>query len=221
MLTSAPNSIDVTANSANAINDSLTGGAGDDIFRFSTLGNAAALDASDTVNGGAGSDTLAIAVATNNMTAATLTLVTNVETITVTALGTETAGVTIADGTFVTTATAVVNGTFDASSSTGTGAITADGSAEDDSTMTITGGNGGDILTGGVKADIISGGAGADTITGGSGIDTLIGGSGNDIFNMDDVSDFIGLVTAETVAIGAGVLDTILFDESNYNAVAI
>ena len=214
------NSIDVTANSAASINDSLTGGAGDDIFRFSTLGNAAALDASDTVNGGAGSDTLAITAATNNMTAATLTLVTNVETITVTALGTETAGITIADGTFVTTATAVVNGTFDASSSTGTGAITFNGAAEDDSTMTITGGNGGDILTGGVKADIISGGAGADTITGGSGIDTLIGGSGNDIFNMDDVSDFIGLVTAETVAGGAGVLDTILFDENATTTVA-
>ncbi len=75
----AANIIDVTANSANSINDSLTGGAGDDIFRFSTLGNAAALDASDTVNGGAGTDTLAITAATNNMTAATLTLVSNVE----------------------------------------------------------------------------------------------------------------------------------------------
>ena len=216
----AANSIDVTANSANSINDSLTGGAGDDIFRFSTLGNAAALDASDTVNGGAGTDTLAITAATNNMTAATLTLVSNVEKITVTALGTETAGITIADGTFVTTATAAVNGVFDASSSTGTGAITFNGAAEDDSTMTITGGNGNDILTGGVKADIISGGSGADTITGGSGIDTLIGGAGNDIFNMDDVSDFIGLVTAETVDGGAGVLDTILFDENATTTVA-
>ena len=217
---SSANSIDVTANSAASINESLTGGAGDDIFRFSTLGNAAALDASDTVNGGAGTDTLAITAATNNMTAATLTLVSNVEKITVTALGTETAGVTIVDGTFVTTATAAVNGVFDASSSTGTGAITFDGSAEDDSTMTITGGNGADILTGGVKADIISGGAGADTITGGSGIDTLIGGAGNDIFNMDDVSDFIGLVTAENVNGGAGVLDTILFDENATTTVA-
>ena len=214
------NSIDVTANSASSINDSITGGAGDDIIRFSTLGAADALDASDTVNGGAGTDTLAITAATNNLTAATLTLVTNVEKITVTALGTETAGITIADGTFVTTATAVVNGVFDASSSTGTGAITFNGAAEDDSTMTITGGNGNDILTGGVKADIISGGSGADTITGGSGIDTLIGGAGNDIFNMDDVSDFIGLVTAETVAGGAGVLDTILFDEDATTTVA-
>ena len=102
------------------------------------------------------------------MAAASLTLVSNVEKITVTALGTETAGVTIVDGIFVTTATATVNGVFDASSSTGTGAITFDGSAEDDSTMTITGGNGADILTGGVKADIISGGSGVDTITGNS-----------------------------------------------------
>jgi len=217
---SAANSIDVTANSANGINESLTGGAGDDIFRFSTLGNTAALDASDTVNGGAGTDTLAITAATNNMAAASLTLVSNVEKITVTALGTETAGVTIVDGIFVTTATATVNGVFDASSSTGTGAITFDGSAEDDSTMTITGGNGADILTGGVKADIISGGSGVDTITGGSGIDTLIGGAGNDIFNMDDVSDFIGLVTAETIDGGAGVLDTILFDENAVTTVA-
>ena len=216
----AANSIDVTANSVASINDSITGGAGDDTIRFSTLGDAAALDASDTVNGGAGTDTLAITAATNNMTAATLTLVSNVEIITVTALGTETAGVTIVDGTFVTTATAAVNGVFDASSSTGTGAITFDGSAEDDSTMTITGGNGGDILTGGVKADIITGGAGIDTITGGSGIDTLIGGAGNDIFNMDDVSDFIGLVTAEVIDGGAGVLDTILFDENATTTVA-
>jgi len=216
----AANSIDVTANSVASINDSITGGAGDDIIRFSTLGDAAALDASDTVNGGAGTDTLAITAATNNMTAATLTLVSNVEIITVTALGTETAGVTIVDGTFVTTATAVVNGVIDASSSTGTGAITINASAEDDSTMTITGGNGADILTGGVKADIISGGAGVDTITGGSGIDTLIGGAGNDIFNMDDVSDFIGLVTAEVIDGGAGVLDTILFDENATTTVA-
>ena len=216
----AANSIDVTANSAASINDSITGGAGDDIIRFSTLGNAAALDASDTVNGGAGSDTLAISAITNNMTAASLTLVSNVETITVTALGTETAGITLADGTFVTTATATVNGVFDASSSTGTGIITFDGSAEDDSTMTITGGNGADILTGGVKADIISGGNGIDTITGGSGIDTLIGGAGNDIFQMDDVSDFIGLVTAETINGGAGVLDTILFSEAATTTVA-
>ena len=73
----AANSIDVTANSVASINDSITGGAGDDTIRFSTLGDAAALDASDTVNGGAGTDTLAITAATNNMTAATLTLVSN------------------------------------------------------------------------------------------------------------------------------------------------
>ena len=61
-------------NSANSINDSLTGGAGDDIFDFNTW-QCCCSDASDTVNGGAGTDTLAITAATNNMTAATLTLV--------------------------------------------------------------------------------------------------------------------------------------------------
>jgi Ca2+-binding RTX toxin-like protein len=216
----AANSLDVRLNSNTGVNDNITGGAGDDIFKISTLGNAAALDANDIITGGKGTDTLAITVATNNLTSATMSGVTAVEKITFTALNTETAGFVLANATFVTTATAVVTGVVDASSWTGTGALTFDGSAEADSKMEITGGNGGDILTGGAKADTIIGGLGADTIIGGDGIDIIDGGAGNDIITVDDVSDFIGLTSAETVIGGSGAADVLNFSENATTTIA-
>jgi Ca2+-binding RTX toxin-like protein len=217
---SAANSLDVRLNSNTGINENITGGAGDDIFKIDTIGNAAALDGSDIINGGKGTDTLAITVAGNNLTSATMSGISAIEKITLTAVNAETAGFVLATSTFVTTAIAPVTGIVDASSWTGTGALTFDGALETDSKMEITGGNGPDVLTGGSKADTIIGGLGADTILGGDGIDTLDGGAGNDIFTVDDVSDFIGLTSAETVIGGAGVADILVFSEAATTIVA-
>lgn len=72
--------------------------------------------------------------------------------------------------------------------STGSGAITADGGAGNDSIVggsasdNIKGGSGNDYLQGRGGNDIISGGNGKDVIVGGTGNDTMTGGNGNDIF---------------------------------------
>jgi len=216
----ASNSLDVRLNSKDSVNDNVTGGAGDDIFKISTATGAAALDGSDIINGGKGTDTLAITVVTENLTSATMSGISAIEKITFTSLNAETAGFVLATGTFVTTALAAVTGVVDASSWTGTGALTFDGSAEGDSKMEITGGNGNDILTGGDKADTIIGGLGNDTIIGGIGIDIIDGGAGNDIISVDDVSDFIGLTSAETVIGGAGAADVLNFSENAATTVA-
>lgn len=48
--------------------------------------------------------------------------------------------------------------------------------------VSITGGEGNDVLTGGISKDTIVGGKGNDQITGGAGVDTLTGGEGSDNF---------------------------------------
>ena len=136
----------------------------------------------------------------------TISLVTGIEKITLTNVGTNSAYITLTDGQFVTAATAAasgngttaaITGVIDGSSWTGSGGIFINASAEDDSKITMTGGAGADTLIGGAKANTIDGGLGADTLSGGAAVDTLIGGAGVDTFNMSDVSDFIGLTAVD------------------------
>ncbi len=218
----AANSVNVTANGGAAINDSLVGGAGSDTFNFSTSTSATALTATDTVTGGAGTDTLAITLATNALTAVTLTGVTNIETITLKDSGANlAASITSGNGVFVTTTTGTIQttvGNVDASAMTGGGIFTFNGSGETDSTMSITGGTGADVLTGGGKADTIIGGAGDDGINGGAGADSLSGGDGVDTFTVSTLTDFINLATVETVSGGAGN-DILTFTENATTAV--
>ncbi|WP_202330679.1 calcium-binding protein [Mesorhizobium sp. L-8-3] len=56
---------------------------------------------------------------------------------------------------------------------------------------TIYGGDGADLLFGGEGADKLDGGSWDDVLDGGTGADTMIGGLGNDIFEVDDVGDFV------------------------------
>lgn len=175
---SATYSVSVTANGGAAISDSLAGGAGNDTFSFTTASSATALAAADSVNGGAGTDTLAITLDTNALTAVTLTNVSNVERITVTTTANLAAAITVVDATFA----SVTGGVVDASGMTGSGAFTFDASAEDDSTLVITGTLNADAIVGSQKNDTIAGGSGADTITGGLGADSLTGGLGADTF---------------------------------------
>jgi len=208
----AGHALDVRASGANVVN-TLTGGAGDDKFTFDTTA-ATSLKATDTVAGKGGTDTLAVSLTANNLNSVTLTLVSNIEKITVAGSGALTANVTLADGNFVTqTVSGVlyqVDGIVDASGMVGSGAFTFSGANEDDSILNITGGRGGDSLTGGSKADTISGGFGNDTLIGGAGIDTLHGDAGNDTFTVATTTHFLALTSAETVEGGAGT-DTLKF----------
>ena len=70
--------------------------------------------------------------------------------------------------------------------------FTFDGTAENDSSIALTGGTAGDTLTGTdttTKGDTIKGNGGADTIDGSKGGDTLTGGAGADIFTYNAIAD--------------------------------
>jgi Ca2+-binding RTX toxin-like protein len=197
----AANSIQVTANTATGVNDTLIGGAGADTFTFSTT---AGLQSTDTVTGGAGSDTIVLSAASAAVTAA-LNGVTGVESVTVTGSAGD-ASITVgadtviaASGTLTTNASSLVAG--------GSIELTYDGSAISTATkvQNVTGSAGDDTITGGAGNDIIVGGDGNDSITGGTGIDNLSGGSGNDIFVVATTgTGFTGLTTAEAVSGGVG-----------------
>ncbi len=218
----AANSVNVDANGGGAINDSLVGGAGNDTFNFTTATSATALTATDTVTGGTGTDTLAVALSANALTGDTLTGVTNIEVITVKDSGANlAASMTSGDGVFVTTTSGTIQttvGIVNASAMTGGGAFTFNGSGETDSTMSITGGVGADVLTGGSKSDTIIGGTGTDGINGRGGADNLSGGDGVDTFTVSVLADFVSLASVETVSGGAGD-DILTFTENATTAV--
>ena len=227
---SADNSIVFQTKHGTEQTETITGGAGDDTFEVTT-NSATHLKAADTYNGGKGNDTLHIIAGSAALTSATQSGVDNIETIKFSGTAGVALNYVLDDGTFVTAATAtasgngttaVIAGVVDASGMTGSGVLTFTGSAEDDSAMTITGGNGADILTGGsttTAGDTINGGNGDDVIDGDAGIDTLNGGDGDDRFEVNTLTDFIGLTTAETVNGGDGT-DTLRFDEAADTTVA-
>ena len=219
---SAANSIDVSSNGG-ATTDTLTGGKGDDIFRFDST-NAAGWATADTVAGGGGTDEIIMTLITNMTAVANTNSVSRVEKISFIGSGSITASYAINNGTFVTETVAgvlyTVVGEVDASGMVGTGALTFNGALETDSAMKITGGRGADILTGGSKADTIDGGYGADNITGGPGIDILTGGAGNDTFTVATGSHFLLMASAEVVNAGTGALDTIKFTDTASTTVA-
>jgi trimeric autotransporter adhesin len=195
----AANVLDVTANTTTLFDDSLVGGAGNDIFRFSTL---AGLEAADTVTGGAGIDTIILAAATSVGTAV-LTNVRTIEKITTTGTG-NAINITVGASTMAASTTL----TTDASAqSTSTGLLTYLGGnvALDTVVQNVTGTGANDAITGGAGNDIILGGSGDDGITGGLGIDNLSGGDGVDTFSVvASGAGFVGLTAAETVSGGSG-----------------
>ncbi len=170
-------------------NDTITGGAGvdllfgndgDDIFNYA-IGNGA-----DSINGGDGSDTLAIKgdasgfvrndllkVAFDGTTASVISgpSVTSVETLT--------ADLGAGTNTLIYSAPASVGLTVDLT------AGTASGFASIANIANVTGGSGADIITGNSGANVLNGGTGNDVLTGGGGNDTLNGGGGNDILIFD------------------------------------
>jgi Ca2+-binding RTX toxin-like protein len=196
------NSIHVTANTVTGANgtDTLTGGAGNDTFVFSTT---VGLEAADTVVGGAGTaDTISL-TATAAVTA-NLTGVRTVERVVTTGNGGDvsiTVGsddVLAASATLTVDASTITNNAFD---------LAYNGSAITTGTkiQNVTGTTGDDTIAGGAGNDVIVGGDGADSITGGAGIDNLSGGAGADIFVVATTgTGFTGLSSAETISGGAG-----------------
>lgn len=198
------NAVHVTANTATGVNDTLTGGAGNDTFVFSTT---TGLEATDTVVGGAGTDTISL-TATAAVTA-NLTGVRTVERIVTTGNGGDvsiTVGsddVLAASTTLTVDASSITNSAFDLLYN-GAGITTATKS------QNVTGTAGTDTITGGSGNDVVSAGDSADTVTGGAGIDNLSGGTGDDRFVVATAAHFTGLNSAETVSGGSGT-DTLAF----------
>jgi Ca2+-binding RTX toxin-like protein len=163
---------------ASASSDPIVLNAGDGTYTVTGTGQAdqfnmgAHFGAADSINGGAGNDTLSL----NGDYSAGLTFgaatMTNVESIVLTAG--HSYNLTTNDATVAALATLTV----DASGLSATDSLTFDGSAETDGSFAITGGAGNEVLTGGANADTFhleSGGV--DTVHGGGGADHIFLGA--------------------------------------------
>ncbi|WP_293007983.1 hypothetical protein [Nitrosomonas sp.] len=149
----ATGKFNITAGTATS---SIMTGAGDDTFTFAA---ATGLTSADSVDGGAGTDRVAL---TGNTAFAAATYFDNVHNIETITLGNTNTAVTI-----TTQDTLVAAGAILTLSTTTTGGLTFNGTAETDGAFNITGGSG------------------IDNITGGSGNDTLTGNNGNDSIPLD------------------------------------
>ena len=183
------------------------GNGGNDAFTVTTA--AKLLD--DSIDGGAGSDTLILNGDFHTQTALTNGNLTSIEALQL--LGTANGyNLTVFDG--ITTAM-----TVDASAAS---SLTFSAAGDTSTAFTITGSAGNDTIAGGAKADTITGGQGADTLTGGGGADifnyTAVGNSntaaGYDTITDLTSSDFLHIAgetpnffAAETVNAYQGSLD--------------
>jgi len=178
--------------------DNLSGGADNDTIVLDVN-----LTAADSIDGGTGTDTLTF---TSSGDANALTLVTNVENVTLNA-----AGAPVSLNLFAGNSTGVATLNLDASAlnqdltldaSLLTGNLNFTGSALTDSVTgsnlgdTLSGGTGDDTLTGGSLGDVLNGEDGADVLSGLAGADTLSGGAGND--------SLVGGIGADSLVGGTG-----------------
>jgi Ca2+-binding RTX toxin-like protein len=153
--------------------DTLTGGAGNDVFVFSD----GRWGASDVVNGGGGRDALVITAGPGltHIEFGANALI-NMESVSVSTVYTATRDATpsyefvLHDGNTAAGQTLIVNGSSLLNSLQ---SFSVDGSAELDGQLILFGGAGTDVLIGGAQADQIYGGSNADTLTGGGGADTF------------------------------------------------
>ena len=195
--------------------DKATGGASTDTF---TLTSSAYLSVNDVINGGAGADSLTIntGVASNTFTAASLTALRNVETITVND-NTD----TDTDAYIFTLSNEVVSANYSGTSFTVTrqadddGTIRVDGSAVTGYALALNGGDGADTLIGGTGNDTIEGQSGIDVITITSGGTDRVTITDATAANQSTITGFTLIGTAATAASGN---DDLAFDEDTYFA---
>ncbi len=197
------NSADNTYTVGNGI-DNVNLSTGNDTV---TVGNILFLQSTDTIVGGAGADILKFtATGTTSITAAQLAGVSGMETLNITSGGSDAYTVNINDA-IVTANKDAAADKFTIKRAAEAGTLKMDASAITTGKLAITGGSGADTITGGTLADELTGGSGDDsivggtgndTITGGAGVDTLTGGAGVDTFkqsesdkaNRDKITDF-------------------------------
>ena len=192
-------SLNVSADAAGVL--SVLGGTGDDTVTFTHTNSLTALD---TVNGGAGTDTIYIrndngTLASVATTAVVDVNVSNVERIEVLDFALDDGGGSDIDVDMTITINAGYTGA----------ALTIDGSSQDMHPTALAGGEGLNVdgsnnlatevltLIGGGFDDSLKGGAGADDITGGAGADLLYGEAGNDVIS--------GGTGADTIEGGTGI----------------
>jgi Ca2+-binding RTX toxin-like protein len=177
-----------------------------------TITSTVARAIGSTIDGGAGTDTLALSIGaagTGTASATNLAAITNLETITLANRANTTADTVdysiaiskenVADNSVLTITSShtglaadgslrTAGATIDASNITGN---RANGNAVANAKVSITGGSAQDVITGGDFNDTINGGDGNDSIVGGAGTNSLIGGNGDDTVNSGSLTDLI------------------------------
>ena len=216
------------------------GGAGDDLFEFSSF-----IDASDiaSLDGGAGTDTLDLTIEADltgstitnfeilDISSRTLTIdaedllqfssILNVGTIEMATGGSVdlTGRVALDDAGTVRgsndddTITVDANATANWSLGGNDGNDTLTGALGDDS---LSGGAGDDMLTGGSGDDSLNSGSGTDTLSGGLGNDTLTGSGGTNTLNGGDGNDTLRFGSSEVSSVGIGGAGDDLFEFSSF-----
>ena len=222
-------------------NIKITTGTADDVFNTSS---AAVFDASDTIDGGAGSDTIQVfnegTFGTSDVTGDAVTVSldiyhTNIEKILVVdAASDDSAGdVTINIAAAFTGLALTIDSTALDQNALSTAAeiLTVVQATTDIAALTITSGNGPDDITSGAGNDIITTAGGADDITSSAGEDVIVSGAGNDIINAGagrdsidagDGNDLISVTTDADFEVSGGTetidggagLDTLIFNSA-------
>jgi Ca2+-binding RTX toxin-like protein len=195
--------------------DTLTGGSGADLFLFRDEGR---YGASDTVNGGAGTDELALRgnYAGANAIVFQANTMTNVEVLSILSGQSTWWGPVAGDFSYDLTThddnvAAGQRLVVDAGQLTAGEVLKFDGSAEIDGYF---------LIAGGAAGDTITGGDGNDTIIGGLGADDLRGGGGNDVFRYRSSAESTGASTDEILdfASGADQIDLSRIDANTFAA---
>jgi hypothetical protein len=143
-------------------------------------GRAAAFDATDSVTGGGGTDTLSL-IDGGTLKLGALAAFSGFEQL---RLDDHSYKITLGDKNVATGQTLAING----ANLTASHGLVLDAAAEAHGRLTVTGGAGADDLQTGGGSDIVDGRAGKDSLAGGAGIDTFVFGTG---YGADTAADFI------------------------------